>query len=275
MGFLLWLLALAAGVYLALCALLFAQQRQLIYRPGTEAFDLASLAEQAPFQAIETRTADGLVLSHLWLPPAEDEAAPVLVVCHGNAGTAGGRAGKFLDVLPPGHGLLLVEYRGYGGNPGQPSETGLVDDTASTLRWLKARGIGPERWVFYGESLGSGVATRLAAELAEAGRPVAGVLLEAPFTSIAETAQYHYWYVPARWLVRDRFDNLARIGGLEAPLLILHGRRDSIVPYAMAERLAAAADTPKRLLAVDEGGHADLYDFPEVRSAITTFLAAR
>ncbi|MEX0758315.1 MAG: alpha/beta hydrolase, partial [Tistlia sp.] len=150
---------------------------------------------------------------------------------------------------------------------------GLLVDAASALRWLEAQGIGPARWRLYGESLGSGVATQVAASEAAAGSPVAGVALEAPFTSIAETAQQHYWYVPARWLVRDRFHSLARIGRLEAPLLIVHGRLDRVVPYEMSERLLDAARPPKRLLGIEQGQHVDLLDFPEAAASMTRFLA--
>ena len=114
---------------------------------------------------------------------------------------------------------------------------------------------------------------REAAAQAAAGAPVAGVLLEAPFTSIAEVAQHHYWYVPARLLLRDRFDSLSRIAAIGAPLLILHGRLDAVVPYAMAERLSAAARPPKRLITIDSGHHADLFDFPEAAAGAAAFLA--
>lgn len=264
------LLAAAAG-YLALCAWLFLRQRRLLFLPTPEPLDADRLAAAARFRLIQAASEDGLVLRHLWLAPAEP-SGPALLACHGNLGNGGERAGKLLGGLPEGWGLLLVEYRGYAGNPGSPSERGLAADAAGALAWLEERGIAPERVALYGESLGSGVAVRLAEAAATAGRPVAGVVLEAPFTSIAAAAQHHYWYVPARWLVRDRFDSLGRIARVGAPLLILHGRRDAVVPYAMAERLAAAAREPKRLLGIDEGGHADLHDFPGVPGAMRRFL---
>jgi fermentation-respiration switch protein FrsA (DUF1100 family) len=265
------LLVLVAG-YAALCGVLYAKQRALLYLPSPEPLDAGRLSALADFELVETVTGDGLTLRHLWLPP-RDPGAGVVVSFHGNGGNAGGRAEKMLRALPAGQGLLLVEYRGYAGNPGRPSEAGLLSDADSALRWLEARGIDHPRWRLYGESLGSGVATQLAAAEAAAGRPVAGVALEAPFTSIAAAAQHHYWYVPALWLMRDRFDSLARIDGIGAPLLIVHGRLDRVVPYAMGERLLAAARPPKRLLAVERGQHADLYEFPEVTALVSRFLA--
>ncbi|SMF20500.1 hypothetical protein SAMN06265365_104275 [Tistlia consotensis] len=268
-----WLFAAAAGGYLGLCLLLFLLQRRLIFRPTAGRLDPARLAGLGAFRLIETTTADRLRLAHLWLPPAE--GGRVLVACHGNVGNGGERAAKLCGALPKGQGLLLVEYRGFAGNPGSPSETGLAADAASALDWLEGRGIEAGRIVLYGESLGSGVVTRLAAERAAGGRAVAGVVLEAPFTSIAAVAQRRHWYVPALWLVRDRFDSLSRIGRQGAPLLILHGRRDRVVPYAMAERLLAAARPPKRLVTLDQGHHSDLYDFPEVPAAVAGFLSGQ
>lgn len=284
MSLLLWLLLLALAGYMGLCALLFVQQRQLLYHPGIERLDPAHLdpahldpahlgGARGGLRLIETVTSDGLTLQHLWLPPQEAAGARVLVAFHGNAGNAGDRAAKLLGALPAGQGLLLAEYRGFAGNPGSPTEGGLLADGASVLGWLEAHGIGPERWVLYGESLGSGVATRLAAEQARAGRPAAGLVLEAPFTSVARAAQHHYWYVPARLLVRDRFDSLAHIAAVGAPLLILHGQGDTVVPHAMGRRLLEAAAEPKRLLSVAQGGHADLFEFPEVPRALAAFLA--
>lgn len=272
MSLLAWILLAPAAGYLALCGWLFLRQRRLLFLPTPEPLDPARLAGAGDFRLVEAASGDGLALAHLWLAPAAP-AGPVLLACHGNAGNAGERAGKLRAALPEGWGLLLVEYRGYAGNPGRPSEAGLAADAAGALAWLEGRGVAPGRVALYGESLGSGVVVRLAAATAAERRPVAGVVLEAPFTSIAAAAQHHYPYVPARWLVRDRFDSLGRIGGIAAPLLILHGRRDAVVPYAMGERLLAAARPPKRLLSLDAGAHADLHDFPEVPAAVRRFLA--
>ncbi len=276
MSVLLWPLAALVLGYLGLCVLLFVQQRRLLFRPTRELLDPARLGDG--FERIEVASADGLTLAHLWRPPGGDSTAPcpgVLLAFHGNAGNAGERAGKLREVLPAGWGLLLAEYRGYAGNPGAPSEAGLQADAAGVLSWLGERGFAAGRVVLYGESLGSGVATRLAAEQAARGAPVAGLVLEAPFTSIAEAAQQHYWYVPARWLVRDRFDSLARIAAAGAPLLILHGRLDAVVPYAMAGRLLAAAREPKRLFTLEQGRHADLYEQPGTAETVRAFLEQR
>src|SRR3974390_207137 len=135
----------------------------------------------------------------------------------------------------------MVEYRGYGGNSDAPSETGFRADAAAAIDFLTGCGIAPNRLVLYGESLGSGVAVALAAQ-----NEVGALILEAPFTSVAEVAQYHYPFVPAAALVRDRFDSLSRIGEVSAPILVLHGGRDRVVPIPFWRWLSAAAQPAKR-----------------------------
>lgn len=271
MRLLLWLGLAAALAYFLLLGLVYSLQRSLIYLPDRSPLDAGRLA--APdWRTIETRSDDGLALRHLYRPGAAG-AGPLLLAFHGNGGHAGHRVEKFEEMLGPERGLLLAEYRGYGGNPGKPSEEGLLADARSLLAWLETEGLAPSEVVLYGESLGSGVATALAAESATAGRPFAGLILESPFDSLAAVAQHHYWYLPARPLVRDRFDSAARIGAVAAPLLVLHAEADRVVPLRFGERLFEAAAEPKRLLRIGEGArHNDLYRLPAFRQAVRAFV---
>jgi len=164
----------------------------------------------------------------------------------------------------------LVSYRGYAGNPGTPTEEGLYADGRAALGFLAERGIGPGGVVLYGESLGSGVAVDVARQQA-ASEPVAAVILESPFSSIADVAQTHYPFVPARWLVKDRFDSVAKIAAIGTPLLILHGGRDRVVPQRFGRRLFAAAAQPKENRWFDEAGHSDLYSHGAAQVA-TAFI---
>ncbi len=136
-------------------------------------------------------------------------------------------------------------------------------DGAAALDFIAAEGIAPDRIVLWGESLGSGVAVELAAR-----RAVAAVILEAPFTSVAAAAQHHYRFIPAAMLVRDRFDSLSRIGRLNAPVLILHGERDRIVPVGHGRALLEAAAPPKEGWFAAEGGHQNLAQFGALDAAI-------
>ncbi|MDJ0936605.1 MAG: alpha/beta hydrolase [Kiloniellales bacterium] len=247
--------------YGALLAIMFLLQRSFLYFPSADVLPLADGMTQ-----VETQTDDGLGLRHWYRPPRED-GSPVLVVFHGNAGNLSHRVPKYIGLAGQGHGILFVGYRGYGGNPGKPSQDGLLADGRSALDWLAGQGIGPERVVLYGESLGSGVAVHLAAE-----RPVAGVVLEAPYSSVAEVAQHHYWYLPAKWLILDKWDSVARVDELSVPLLVLHGERDRVIPPRFGKRLFAAAKQPKELLLHPEAGHNDLLAFPQVARRVEAFL---
>jgi len=260
-------IAAAAGGYLVVLGIVFAMQRTLLY-PAGKAVPDAAVAASAGIRTVTTRTADGLKLTHWYRPPADD-SAPVLAVFHGNAGHVGDRVPKLAELIRAGFGVLLAGYRGYGGNPGRPSEEALSADARLLLDWLAGQGIPPERTVLYGESLGTGIAVKMATE-----RPAAAVILEAPYTSVAEVAQAHYWYLPARWMVLDRWDSLSRIAAIGAPLLIVHGLRDRTIPPRYGRHLFAAAAEPKQLLLVDDGAHSDLYDFPEVVRQVIDFARA-
>ncbi|MGH6953722.1 MAG: alpha/beta hydrolase [Alphaproteobacteria bacterium] len=242
--------ALAVG-YLGVVAVLYGVQRRLLYFPDRTRPE----HRLNGLERVELRTGDGLDL-FAWWRPAPAPGRPVVAYFHGNAGHIGDRVGKLAPFLDAGLGLLAVSYRGYAGNPGRPSEPGLYADGVAALDFLERAGVAPERTVLYGESLGSAVAVYAATR---ARAPVAAVVLESPFTSIADVAAHHYFYVPARWLVRDRFDARASVARVRAPLLVLHGERDRTVPVRFARRLFAAAAEPKEALFLPEAGHDDLY----------------
>jgi hypothetical protein len=247
---------LAAGIYGAFVGTLYVFQRQLMYLPATEAADPAAsgLGDMRP---VTLTTADGLALTSWYRPAAAGR--PTLVFFQGNAGHIGHRGLKVRPFLDAGFGLLLLGYRGYGGNPGRPSEEGLYADGRAALAFLEGLGVPARSWALYGESLGSGVAVHLAHEQA-ASEAVGAVVLEAPFTSMGAAAQHHYPFVPAQWLVKDRYESLAKIDAIKAPLLIVHGERDSIVPAAFGRQLFAAAQEPKESQWVARGDHNDLHD---------------
>ena len=186
-------------VYGLLVGSLFWFQRSLLYVPPGDRPDLAAAAISG-LEAVAIETEDGLELTHWYRPPA-NPGAPVVILFHGNAGHIGDRAAKYRPLFEAGFGVFLAEYRGYGGNPGSPTEEDLTADARSVLAFLAARGVTPARTIVYGESLGTGLAVKMAAD-----RPVAGLVLEAPPGSIAEVAQAHYWYVPAKWMIWDKWN---------------------------------------------------------------------
>jgi fermentation-respiration switch protein FrsA (DUF1100 family) len=204
--------------------------------------------------AVTVRTADGLDLL-AWQVPPDRETQPVVLYLHGNGGNIGHRAARLDRMSSFGWGVLLLEYRGYGGNAGEPSEAGLIEDARSGYAALRMLGVPARRILLWSESLGSGLAVRLAAET-----DVGAVLLESPYTSIAALAQLRFPFVPVGWLLRDRFDLIDRIGAVHAPVLVMTEGRDTIVPPEKGRAVAAAAGEPKEFWWAPEAGHNDLAD---------------
>lgn len=263
---LLGLAAIPLIAYLAILAYLYVFQRQLLYFPDRSRPELGGLGQLGLREAVLT-TADGLALLSWYLPPRASR--PVIAYFHGNGGNIAYRADRVERFAREGYGVLMVEYRGYGGNPGSPSEARLYDDAQAALDFLAREGIAAGRLVLYGESLGSGVAVQMAAR-----REVAALILEAPFTSVAAIAQYHYPWVPAAWLIWDRYDSLSRIGKVKVPILVLHGGRDAVVPARFGQALFEAAPQPKEAWFVRDAGHEDLVRFGAL-DAVVAFLERR
>jgi len=249
--------AVVAVTYVAVVVLLFFFQRSLIYHPAVMVPTPAD-SGVGDMRMVDLHTEDDLTLK-AWYAPPRGADGPVVVYFCGNAGHIGYRAFKVRRLLDAGFGALLVGYRGFGGNPGRPSEAGLYADGRAAFTFLGGEGVAPARVVLYGESLGSGVAVRMAWEQASSG-PVAAVVLETPYTSIADVAAWHYPFAPTRWLVRDRFDALAAIGAIGAPLLVFHAKDDRIIPIDLARRLFDAAGEPKEARWFDAGGHGGLFE---------------
>jgi len=241
------ILGIGLLAYALVLAALYFGQRHLLYRPDRSRPVLAALAEWG-VKEVTLTTADRLSLLAWYLPPRG--AGPVVVYFHGNGGNLGYRAARLQQFAAAGFGVMMPEYRGYGGNPGSPTEEGLYADALSALDFLARQHIEPDRQAFYGESLGTGVAVRMAVL-----RKVAALVLEAPFTSVADIAQHRYPFVPARLLVRDRFDSLSLIARVRAPILIMQAEDDTIVPVRFGRALFAAAPEPKESLFAPHGGH--------------------
>jgi len=236
--------------YLVLASWLYFNQRGLLYFPDvtTPTPEQAGFPE---FSVVRYKTADGLEL-YGWYKEA-GKGFPTLVHFHGNAGNLLNHSQFSRPLLDSGYGLLLVEYRGYGGNPGKPTEDGFYADARAGVEFLKNAGVDESQLVLFGVSLGTGVAVKMATEYA----PKA-LILQSPYTSIAKAGQHHYWYMPVRWLIKDRFPSDERIGSVSIPLLVLVGKGDIIIPPEMSRQLYALAGEPKTLVEVANSGHNDL-----------------
>lgn len=246
--------ALTVVAVLALfLALVWAGQRRLIYFPmaGVPAPGLAGLPDA---EAIAIPTGDGLTLGGWLVPPSVASIGWTVIVFNGNAGHRGFRAPLAAALARHGIATLLFDYRGYGGNPGRPSERGLALDARAARDWLDRRpGLAATRVAYFGESLGAAVALGLAAE-----RPPAALILRSPFTALADVGRHHYPLLPVGLLLRDRYPSLQRIRRLRVPLLVIAGVRDRIVPARQSERLFEAAPGPKRLELIPGADHNDL-----------------
>jgi fermentation-respiration switch protein FrsA (DUF1100 family) len=253
----------AVVLYAALVAFLYFFQRGLMYFPETVRTPPAAAGlPQASEEVLTTPDGEKVVIWHV---PAKDDR-PTVLYFQGNGGSLRLRAGRFQGLTADGTGLVALSYRGYGGSSGRPSEAGLIADARAAYAFVRARHE-PSRIVLWGESLGSGVAVALAAE-----QPVAKVVLEAPFTSAADVAASVYPFVPVRQLMKDQFRSDERIATVKAPVLIMHGRRDSVVPFALGEKLYSLVPGPKRFVQFDGGGHEGL-DSHGALAAVKKFLA--
>jgi len=268
-------LLLAVGGYVALCFWVVWRERQMIFYPS-RSLTATPAAVGLGYRDLELVASDGVRL-HGWFVPARGgEGAVTVLFLHGNAGNISHRLEKLVLLHELGVNVLLLDYRGYGRSEGEPSEVGTYRDGEAALAWLfTGQGEGRVRSesavadvVLYGESLGTGVAVELAVR-----HRLRGLILEAPFTSIADVGQQLFPYLPVRWLARTRYENLAKIGRVGAPLLILHSREDEIFRLAHAERLFAAAAEPKRLVVL-AGGHNDAFmvSADVYRAAVREFL---
>jgi uncharacterized protein len=263
------IIALVAAAYLVLVAAMYIFQRNLLYIPDNRLPDPA--ASGVPeMREVRLKTADGLELIS-WHRAAAS-GRPTIVYFHGNGGNISYRAFRIHPYLNRGYGLLLVEYRGYGGNPGTPTERGLYEDGRAAMTFIADEGVPADDVVLYGESLGGGIAVQVAAEQARASKAVGALILEAPLSSVTDVAAYHYPLIPVRWLLEDRFESAGKIGDVAAPVLIIHGENDWVVPIDFGRALFKAAKEPKESWWISGGGHEDLHHFG-LQSAVIDFVA--
>jgi fermentation-respiration switch protein FrsA (DUF1100 family) len=240
-----------ALAYLAIVAAIYLGQRKLQYFPDNKGLTPMAVG-LAGVEIVRITAEDGESIL-AWFAPASP-GRPTILCFHGNAGEMGDRAERFAAYRAEGLGVLFLSYRGYGGSSGKPSEAGLVMDASAAYDWLAAHGLSSRDIVVVGESLGSGVAVQLAVR-----RKVTALALEAPFASAVDIAAQIYWWLPVGLLMKDRFDSMSQIGRIGAPLLIIHGDKDEIIPLAEGRRLFAAAKEPKEMIVTPGGTHVSIF----------------
>jgi hypothetical protein len=262
------LVLILAGV--AALSALWWTQRSLIYFPSPGLVPSAArLAIGAEDVVIETR--DGLRLGAWFVPASGPKSAPAVLVCNGNAGDRSARLPLAEALSRAGFSVLLFDYRGYGGNAGSPTEIGLLEDARAAVAHLETRpDVDPTRIAYFGESLGAGVATALAVE-----RPPLALILRSPFTSLAALGGHHYPWLPVRPFIRDRYPIDEQIAAVRAPVLVIAGERDTIVPAQFSRTVYSLASAPKRLVVIADADHNDmeLLAGDRMLDAMTMFLA--
>jgi fermentation-respiration switch protein FrsA (DUF1100 family) len=253
----------------AVLALVWAGQRRLMYFPAADVPAPGKLGLQ-DVEAVTLNTSDGLSLEGWFFGLTGAKPRPTVLVFNGNAGNRAYRGSLARALREVGLQVLLFDYRGYGRNPGSPSATGLARDARAARAYLTGRpDVDRSRLVYFGESLGTAVAVDLAVE-----HPPAALILRSPFTSMTDLGRLHYPFLPVRFLLRDRFAAIDQIGRTRAPLLVIAGGRDRIVPIENSRRLYAAATAPKELLVLPDANHNDheLVAGDEMIQAIVRFL---
>lgn len=238
--------------YAVILLLFYVSQRKLIYFPD----QLTSDSIHAPLVHMREMTLDTEDGLHLmaWYKPSQINL-PTIVYFHGNAGNISHRAFVVKPFLDEGLGVLLVTYRGYSNNPGHPDEEGLYKDARAAIHFLLQQRIPLSCIVLYGESIGSAVAIQMATEF-----NVGGIILQSPFTSLGELGQFHYPFFPVNWLVKDKFDSLAKAKLIKSPTFLLYGLRDDIVPPQFSLKLFEAIEASKKKMPFEKIGHNDSYD---------------
>jgi fermentation-respiration switch protein FrsA (DUF1100 family) len=282
--------------YTGLVAMLAFMQRSMIYFP-TRARLIQPADAELPdgyVHTISLHSDDDLQLRGWHILPGGHSAEtvedcdrelastdPVFLYFSGNAGNRRYRVEEFHVLARLGCHVFLFDYRGYGDNPGSPSEERLAADARAVWRYAtEQRGVSAERIVLYGESLGGGVAVRLAHDLCAAGTPPAGIVLRSTFPSLVDAAAHHYPWIPVRWLLVDRFPSRERIATLSCPILQIHGSRDSIVPIDLARELftaapeSSSAGVPKRFVELTAANHNDVLFVAndEMERALSEFI---
>ena len=238
------LVLIVLGIYLCVCLLAYLFQRKLMYFPDTRA-----VAPQAGMEHVDLTTSDGVTLAASWWPGSSDV---VFLLFHGNAGHRGHRFPLYAPLHRRGHSIFFLDYRGYGGSEGSPTEEGLARDADAAVGWLQQHAAA-KRVFYFGESLGSSVALGLAARHAPA-----GLILQSGGLDLGAVGQGHYPFLPVKWIMHDRFDGRTSAKQISSPALVIHGATDRIVPIKHGRRLHDALPDKTSWLEIPNAGHNDL-----------------
>ena len=223
--------------YLVLLIFIYFYQRNLLYLPSENNYQNDKI--QFSYEEIFIKVDDKITLKS-WLINKDFKEFKTLVLFHGNAGDLSNRIYKLNELNKLDINILLISWRGFSGNKGSPTEKNLYEDAEAAIKWLNEKKVENNQIILYGESLGSGVAVEIGKK-----NNFNGIILESPFTSLENSAKIYYPYLPVKFLLKDRYDSINKIDKIRTPILIMHGKKDDIVPFSMGKELFEKANNPK------------------------------
>ena len=245
-------------IYSSLLVILFIFQRNLMYHPQENNYFGDKL--EVEIEKVNITTIDNINLLG-WFHKKDLNKFKTIIYFHGNAGTLDNRIHKLNHFKNMKVNFLIIAWRGFSGNQGSPSEKGLYIDGQSAVNWILKQGVLEENIILYGESLGTGIATEIAQH-----KSFAGIILETPFTSMINAAKEFYPYIPVNLLLKDKYENFKKIKNINSPILIMHGEKDTIVPFSMGEKMYQLANEPKYFYFTKHDDHMMVYDEPMINT---------
>jgi len=222
-------------------------QRKIIYHPFVNSYSQSQ--KEFTFKEVSIKTEDNLKLN-AWFHEKDLKNKKTLLFFHGNAGDLSNRVYKLNILKNLDINFLILAYRGYSGNSGKPSEKGLYEDARSSLRWLNELGVKENQIIIYGESLGTSVAVEVSQN-----KKFSGIILEAPFTSMSQIGKKYYSIFPVDLLLKDKFNTLDKLKNIRSPVIVLHGKKDRIVPFAMGKKIYDKLEVRKFSYFTNEDDH--------------------
>ena len=239
-------------IYFLVLVFLYFYQRNLLYHTNENNYSEDKIS--VDIENVRIKTSDNIELLG-WYHEKNLKDFKTLIFFHGNAGSLENRIHKLNHFRDMNINFLIIAWRGFSGNNGNPSEQGLYEDGKSAIDWLIKKGVSEKNLILYGESLGTGVATHLAQN-----KNFAGVILETPFTSMIDAAKKFYPYIPVKLLLKDKFENYKKIKNINLPILIMHGEVDQLVPFSMGKKIYEIANEPKYSYFTKYDNHMMEYD---------------
>ena len=233
--------------YIVLIIFIYFYQRNLLYHPSENNYQNDKI--QFNYDEIFIKVNDEIQLKS-WIIKKDFKKLKTLVIFHGNAGHLSNRIYKLNELYKLDINILLISWRGFSGNKGSPTEKNLYQDAETSIQWLNEQGVNNNQIILYGESLGSGVAVEIGKE-----NNFNSIILESPFTSIENSAKIYYPYLPVKLLLKDRYDSINKIKMINTPILIMHGKKDDVVPFSMGKELFEKANSPKHSYFTPDDDH--------------------